>query len=593
VAGRTVAELTLHMLERMEGWYQTPPTIWIYLTSAGGRIYRPSPYARPKPISVQSIEAHARARLPLPERREIDVYLEFVRAKRAEIAKMSTRDALLEYEAMERFFQWVDANNEEAKLAASDPWQVWERIHTPLIIARIKTDVAAQVKAESEARAYAQRSAAVEKKLDEYWKWARWRWAEAGVVFRSLGPAHLLTENPLRKEGMNALTNAVLTWAHSNTEDPDFLKKSPWEIAEYLMARDPYLHAIVQIGRDARPRLEYFPDMDRTRYTLGELATETIIGFIPIIGDIADALQALSGTSITGHELDTGDRVLTAMGALIPFVPGSALRAGKNLPEVVEQVAMSTGRSADEVYAIFRVAGHLDAASVNDLERIIKAVNGGKKLSPADLQILDNIALKLKGPLQEAATALAKGKEIPIGKLRADIVTGTKFIPGTEAHKAQRWIEYQFRNPGKFKQITGKIDETWEALYDGIIKNKRAGGAFEDAALKKLNQEKNVATMIPPGPKATGFIPDGVKGNPAELVWGKPYHFTEVKGWKDMSYTGNLKGMLEYVDDFGGHIDVVFRSAKHADGATELTGPLRSVVDRLVKEGKCTIHLHP
>jgi hypothetical protein len=47
------------------------------------------------------------------------------------------------------------------------------------------------------------------------------------------------------------------------------------------------------------------------------------------------------------------------------------------------------------------------------------------------------------------------------------------------------------------------------------------------------------------------------------------------------------------VDDFGGHIDVVFRSAKHADGATELTGPLRSVVDRLVKEGKCTIHLHP
>jgi protein involved in polysaccharide export with SLBB domain len=592
-AGRTVAELEMHMAERLATWYPKAPTIWIWITSSGGRIYRPDPAARPRPVSVSSIEASERSRIPLPERREVDVYLDFVRKKQAEIATLPTKDALLEYEAMNRFFEWFHANNDETKLAATDPWAVWGRIHTPLLIARIKSDVETKVKAESEARAYGERSAAVEAKLEEYWKWAQARWAEAGVVFRSLGPAHLLTENPLRKEGMNALTNAVLSWAYSHTSDPDFLKKSPAEVALYLLASDPYLHAVVQIGQDAPPRVEYFPELDRTRYTLGELAAETIIGFIPIIGDIADALQAATGVSITGHELDTGDRVLSALGALIPFVPGSALRAGKELPEIVEQVAKTTGRSSDEVYAIFRVAGHLEKADVSDLERIIKAVNDGKKLSPADMQILDNIAMRLKGPLEEAASYLAKGKAIPIGKLRADIVTGTKFIPGTEAHKAQRWIEYQFRNPGKFSKITGKVDPAWEALYDGIIKNKRAGGVFEEVALKHLKHEKNVATMIPPGGKAAGFIPDAVKGNPAELVWGQAYHFAEVKAWKDMSYTGNLKAMLEYVDDFGGHIDVVFRSAKHADGATELTGPLRTVLDRLAKDGKATIHLYP
>jgi len=30
-------------------------------------------------------------------------------------------------------------------------------------------------------------------------------------------------------------------------------------------------------------------------------------------------------------------------------------------------------------------------------------------------------------------------------------------------------------------------------------------------------------------------------------VLGKPYHFVEVKDWQDMSYTGNLKAMIEYI----------------------------------------------
>ena len=56
--------------------------------------------------------------------------------------------------------------------------------------------------------------------------------------------------------------------------------------------------------------------------------------------------------------------------------------------------------------------------------------------------------------------------------------------------------------------------------------------------------------MPPPGSQAQGFIPDAVPRQPhaGELVWGQPYCFVEAKARKELSLTGNLKAMLEYVE---------------------------------------------
>ncbi|HYO51475.1 hypothetical protein, partial [Archangium sp.] len=48
-----------------------------------------------------------------------------------------------------------------------------------------------------------------------------------------------------------------------------------------------------------------------------------------------------------------------------------------------------------------------------------------------------------------------------------------------------------------------------------------------------------------------------VKGNPAELVWGQPYPFVEAKARKELSLTGNLKAMIEYVEKYGGHLEAL------------------------------------
>jgi hypothetical protein len=95
--------------------------------------------------------------------------------------------------------------------------------------------------------------------------------------------------------------------------------------------------------------------------------------------------------------------------------------------------------------------------------------------------------------------------------------------------------------------------------------------------------------MPPPGSGAQGFIPDSVKDNPVELVWGQPYPFVEAKARKQLSLSGNLEAMIKYVEQYGGHLELWVRSARHPDGATHLTGPLMERLRPLMTQGKAVL----
>jgi hypothetical protein len=71
-------------------------------------------------------------------------------------------------------------------------------------------------------------------------------------------------------------------------------------------------------------------------------------------------------------------------------------------------------------------------------------------------------------------------------------------LPGTPAHKAQRWVDYQFRHPEKYSRFSFQPDPEWERLYETILKNRPAGNAFEDAILQTQKYERNTAMMMPP-----------------------------------------------------------------------------------------------
>jgi hypothetical protein len=431
---------------------------------------------------------------------------------------------------------------------------------------------------------------AVQRKLTEYETWGRRMLATYAAPPRRVAPGYLVSELPLRETSLRALGDATLAWAYAHTEDPDFLKRSPEEVALYLLASRSALATTVHLGRTAPVHLDYTEALDPEVYTTEELLLELLVGLTPGAGEVTDAHAAYSGRSLTGHALGDTERVLCAVGVVLPLVNGKVL---KEVGEAgLQHFALLTGRSL-EVQVLSRVAMHLSPEDAREVERLMAAASKGHTFTEEEMRFLQRVAHGLEAPLREAAEALRAGQKVPLLGART-LVDGSRLLPGSPSHKAQRWIDYQFRHPNKYRRFSFQPDVDWERMYETILKNRPAGNAFEDAVLQTEKYERNAAMMMPPpGSGAQGFVPDSVKGNPAELVWGQPYLFVEAKARQQLSLSGNLEAMLDYVEQFGGHIELWVRSARHPDGPTRLSKPLLRRLQRLDEAGKAGVHYHP
>jgi len=504
-------------------------------------------------------------------------YLEFIQfnEERLKRSDRSMEEKQREQRALQELLQWARRQN-EAELRRRMPVEVYLELK--------------QTREQRE-REEAQRQAAVDARLEEFFDWAERRWAEAAQErVRLVAPRHLLTEHPLRTQSLDALAGAVLDWALTHTQDEDFPRKNPTEVALYLLARHSALATAIELGRAAPPHLDYTPLPD-TSIPPEELAVELLAGLVPGVSEATDAAGLVLGYSITGRELDANERLLCAVGVLLPFVSGRMLSGA----DMVERAALVTGRSLDEVRVLQRVATHLHPEEADQVSVLLRQVARGGKLSEEDIAFLRRVAAGLEKPLEEAAGTLRRGGKVPLVGSRLGEL-GIRLEPGSAEHMAAAWVDYQFRHPGKYPHFRFAIDEDWRRQYELILKNKEAGGELEQTVLKARGHEKNRALMMPlPGSKAQGFIPDAVPGNPTpgELVWGQPYQLLEVKGRQELALTGNLKAMIDYVEKYGGFIELWVRSPKHPNGATKLTDPLLFRLDSLKQKGRAALQSFP
>lgn len=501
-------------------------------------------------------------------------YLDFLRAKQDELMKpgLSERARRVRERALTEMWLRV-AGQSESALASTNPARLYEGCW----------QIAAS--AEREAEGLARKR---EAKLDEYWQWASIHWGGTLPKYQRAGRAWLVTESPTREASLDALTRAVLDWAYTHTDDPAFFERSPSEIALYLLARRGALASVVQIGVRAHPHLDYSPDLDPSLYTPEQLATEVIIGFVPGVGEVVFAVEAVTGITVTGHTLETSDRVIIGLSVLLPFAPGIVAGFGG-----LERTALVTGRSLEEAEVLARMANHFSPGDVTEVERALRGLSEGRALSREEIAQLEQIARGLEAPVARIAEAVRQGGKVSLlgSRLGAD---GARLIPGSAEHMAQCWIDYQFRNPNTFRRFSYAIDPKWQKLYRSILENKTAGGEFEQAVLKANGYEKNTMLMMPPpGEEVPGFIPDAVLDKPTEFIWGQPYKFVEVKGRQELAYTGNLKAMIEYVQKYGGSIELWIQSAKHSVGETRLTGNLSGLLDRLQTLGRARVRTFP
>jgi hypothetical protein len=506
-------------------------------------------------------------------------YKAFLQGKREKLTRLPQEERRLE-EAVLRELEWWLWQQEEAQLARQHPVEVYLRMRE----AR-----------QAEEKREAARWQAVEEKLEEYWRWAEGiSRNQARQHFRPVGREHLLTESPLLEAARNDIVSATLAWAYRHTREEDFLRKSPSEVALYLLATRSALAGALVVGRTASPQLDYTPVRDKTQQEEDDdEVRELAMGMLPGVGELLDFSALVTGYNAAGRRALTGkERLLCAVGVLLPLLSGKSLGAGG---EVVEKVALATGRSADEVHAMVRVARQVAPEDAARLERISRTAARTGRLAEEDWDFLKRTAKHLDSVLAEFHETLKRGEKVPFLALRTG-VDGLRMVPGSVEHMAQAWMEYQFRHPAKYPSFRYAPDEGWRRMYRTILENKAQGSAFEQAILQKLGHEKNTALLMPPpGSKLQGFIPDAVPGNPnpGEFVWGQPYRFVESKAHKDLALTGNLEAMLNYVEAHGGHIELWIRSARHPHGPTRLSGPLRQKLNFLRDAARASVKYHP
>ncbi|PTL79292.1 hypothetical protein [Vitiosangium sp. GDMCC 1.1324] len=476
-------------------------------------------------------------------------------------------------------------------LSALKRLDAWVLLQLEAVLEKAPSPLARYVELLAEERQREVRWQAVQRKLAEYETWGRELLETYLPPPRRVAPGYLLSESPLREQSLRALGNATLAWAYAHTEDPDFLKRTPEEVALYVLASRSALATAVQLGRVAPVHLDYNEAFDPEVYTSEELLLELAVGLLPGSGEVVDARAAVTGRSFTDRPLTRNERLVCALGVLVPFVTGTVLlKAGG---EGAERLALLTGRGLDEVEVLSRVASHLSPADAKEIERLLAAASRGHTFTEEEVRFLNRVAHGLEAPLREAAKALRASQKVPLLGVRI-LPDGSRLLPGTRAHKAQRWVDYQFRHPEKYRRFSFQPDADWERLYETILKNKPAGNAFEDAILQTHKYERNTAMMMPPpGSGAQGFVADSVKGTPAELVWGQPYPFVEAKARKELSLSGNLKAMIEYVEKYGGHLELWVRSSQHADGPTLLSGSLLKRLRALEKLGSARVRYYP
>ncbi|XXF78491.1 hypothetical protein P2318_01665 [Myxococcaceae bacterium GXIMD 01537] len=510
-------------------------------------------------------------------------YQRFIEEKREALARAPEEERRQE-EATLKEMEWWLWKQEEAQLEKKHPLEVYLR----LLEAR-------QAKEKREAA----RWEAVQRKLEEYDAWARGIASRAASQhFRQVGRGYLLEESPVWEAAQYELVSATLAWAYRHTEDVDFLRKSPSEVALYLLATRSALATRLVQGQVAPPSVDYTEVRTKTEEEeADDEVRELLVGLLPGVGEAVDVVGALGGFQIAGRRaLTTNERLLCAVAVLVPLASAAALEKGALAAEkVAQRMALTTGGSLEEARVLLRVAQHLSPEDAKVLEKVVATARRTGKLSEEEWAFLQRTARNLEEPLNLWHEALKRGERVPFLNVRKG-ADGLRLVPGSEEHLAQTWVEYQFRNPEKYPRFRYAPDEGWKRMYRAILENKGKGGAFEQEVLKRLGHEKNAALLMPPpGSTAQGFIPDAVVGNrnPGELVWGQPYSFVEAKARAELSLSGNLKAMLIYVDQYGGHVELWIRSAIHADGPTRLTGPLLRQLQLLRTKGKADFKYHP
>jgi hypothetical protein len=342
--------------------------------------------------------------------------------------------------------------------------------------------------------------------------------------------------------------------------------------------------------RDTLARLRGRPPGARTLGGVGKAEAGAVVHASEVIAKEAKSAETL--VSIGGHEVK-----VTSSGHLVICTECTWLRErfARELAEKPEFLARLKS-AEDKVQLAGKAVDGQTKAEIAALSQELQSARSGRTLTELGPEAAEalikghpqlakdlEVAKALKG---EAATEAMKNlitrrelvKEAEQMSLQdlEKLLDKPEHAIGTASGTDLRFVRHQKKGGTyAFAEWELKAKQIWENTRFGTLRERELKEAFD---LGPKNQVK----MLNPDPKKANFIPDHIEGNPAALEWGKPYHFVELKDWANMSDTGNLSAMLDYVENpkFSSQLTIYYKSN------TYMSGPLRTRIEGLMKQGK-------
>ncbi|WP_086837924.1 hypothetical protein [Amycolatopsis kentuckyensis] len=275
-------------------------------------------------------------------------------------------------------------------------------------------------------------------------------------------------------------------------------------------------------------------DSDRVPVERGAAVWPTVIrllwGFVPVLGDASDLAEALAGIdTVDGHPLSQPERGIMMIGALLPFVPGHALRAtGEGLSEAAARLAREfPGHTAEEFQRVLRAAEALSPQGA-EVERLVTRLRQGDRLSPEDIRRLEGAAGRLEAvaaaspagaapaAAEAAAPAAALGRAQQAAAADPGAAAGLRRLLGTHGIvRSRRSAEHVLaavppEHTASFLRLLGTADlgPRSVALYQALARTPQALRFLEThgrrAFLRVLNMQRGSDDVV----KLARAVPD-------------------------------------------------------------------------------------
>ncbi|MGZ3742933.1 MAG: pre-toxin TG domain-containing protein [Pseudobdellovibrionaceae bacterium] len=157
------------------------------------------------------------------------------------------------------------------------------------------------------------------------------------------GYGYLYSPNPQILDIMKCIASELMSWVQKQLYDEKFHKMSASEGYMTMLSERPDLVALLRASQKLPADSEYMTfEIDRPTAVI---VIETIVGFVPILGNAVAAYEIYSGHDLFGYKLSDTERVVMGVFLLLPAA-GKFLKAGRTLYTEARLVRLYGGEAA-------------------------------------------------------------------------------------------------------------------------------------------------------------------------------------------------------------------------------------------------------